>query len=93
MDVSFGMKRNGPERGNMTENQKVTWDAKKLSRTWRIVIYWLIALPLVLVAQVILSLTGSPIKLPLEIIAGGTLTASGAYMGKRAVQAWKAKDE
>ena len=69
------------------EEEKAIWQKKKLSRTWRVVVYWLIMLPVAFIAQVILSFVGSGVELPLALIAGGTLTASGAYMAKRAVQA------
>ena len=75
----------------MTEEEKVIWGKKTLSRTWKITFYWLVLLPVVLVTQVVLALVGSGVELPVELVAGGTMTATAAYMGKRGVEEWRRK--
>ena len=62
---------------------------KKQSRTWKIVIYWLIAPVVLTVAQIVLAYLGSSISLPLELVWGGALIATGSFMGKRTVQILK----
>ena len=70
-----------------TPEEQATWKAKTLSRTWKITLYWLVAMPVAFIAQIILTAIGSPIELPVGIIVGGTMAVSTAYTAKRAIQA------
>jgi hypothetical protein len=50
------------------------------------VVYWMILAPLTMALQVVLAALNSSVELPLGVVVGGALTATTAYMGKRAVQ-------
>lgn len=65
------------------------WNAKKLSRTWRLTVFWSVMVPVAMVAQVVLASLKVQVNLPIGEIVGLAGAVSAAYVGKRAVQEWK----
>lgn len=60
--------------------------AKRQSRTWRLALYWSCMVPMMLIAEIVISSLGIEARIPTGetvALAGAVVTA---YLGKRAVQ-------